>query len=436
MRVYSVIVSLFLLANTVCLLAPSDDPWYQAPQGFEDAEVGTVLRNRSIPSPLRASLNAKVQNTWQLLVRSTDSFGNPNAIVTTLIEPFNADPSKVVTYNFAEDSAGVNCAVSYEIQSEAPTFPSLNVQAEFAMVLMLLDQGWYVNAPDMEGPKAALLVGKQAGHAVLDSIRAVLSSDQISSNASTVLYGYSGGSFTTGWTVLLQPSYAPELKDNLIGAAMGGFLDNMTASLEKCDGTAFAGLIPLTLSGWMHEYPSLQGVVYNNSVSVSKRNYFMKSNQMCLPTAIATYPFMKFFSGEGRFFRHGWDFFQLPVVKEIDLENILALNKSYGVPDIPIFVFQSQNDEVVPISGPNRVFKNWCEWGVKSFEYAVDLDNGHITEALNGGLAAFAWIKDRFDGEDPVQGCNRTVSTNNRYYKDANRYLLEFLKAFAESVFL
>ena len=33
--------------------------------------------------------------------------------------------------------------------------------------------------------------------------------------------GYSGGTIATGWAAQLQPRYAPELKGQLIGAAVG-----------------------------------------------------------------------------------------------------------------------------------------------------------------------------------------------------------------------
>ena len=67
-------------------------------------------------------------------------------------------------------------------------------------------------------------------------------------------WGYSGGSLASGWAAALQPKYAPELKKNLIGAALGGFVTNITATAEATDGTLFAGLVPNALSGLANEY--------------------------------------------------------------------------------------------------------------------------------------------------------------------------------------
>lgn len=54
------------------------------------------------------------------------------------------------------------------------------------------------------------------------------------------MWGYSGGSLASGWAAGLQPNYAPELGGNLLGAALGGFVTNITATAEATDGTVFA----------------------------------------------------------------------------------------------------------------------------------------------------------------------------------------------------
>ena len=97
----------------------------------------------------------------------------------------------------------------------------------------LLDQGYYVVSPDYEGPKLTFTIGKQSGQAVLNSIRAALKSGKITNikdDAKVVMWGYSGGSLASGWAAALQPSYAPELGGNLLGAALGGFVTNITAT--------------------------------------------------------------------------------------------------------------------------------------------------------------------------------------------------------------
>ena len=61
-------------------------------------------------------------------------------------------------------------------------------------------------------------------------------------------------------------------------------------------------------------------------------------------------------------------------------------------------------------------FEQWCEWGLESGEFAEDAGGGHITETFLGGPAALTWINNRFDGVEPVQGCNHTVRESNFDY--------------------
>src|SRR5260370_5626094 len=79
------------LRRKVRPLLPSDDPFYQPPPGFQHAEPGTVLRSRDvelaflglIPQPVRAV---------QLLYRTMDMNGEPEATVTTVIVPAELAP--------------------------------------------------------------------------------------------------------------------------------------------------------------------------------------------------------------------------------------------------------------------------------------------------------------------------------------------------------
>ena len=52
------------------------------------------------------------------------------------------------------------------------------------------------------------------------------------------------------------------------------------------------------------------------------------------------------------------------------------------LPDIPIFVYHGSLDGIVPIPDVHGVYKNWCDWGIDSFEFAEDSLNGHLTEIV------------------------------------------------------
>ena len=73
--------------------------------------------------------------------------------------------------------------------------------------------------------------------------------------------GYSGGSLASGWAAALQPDYAPELSRNLLGVALGGFITNVTATVEATDDTIFAGIAANVLGGIANEYPEFKSIL-------------------------------------------------------------------------------------------------------------------------------------------------------------------------------
>ena len=81
-----------------------------------------------------------------------------------------------------------------------------------------------MSVPDFEA-NVAWTDGKGQAHGVLDSIRAVVASGAItgvSSQAKSIIYGYSGGSQATEWAAELHATYAPDT--NIVAGAMGGKL--------------------------------------------------------------------------------------------------------------------------------------------------------------------------------------------------------------------
>ncbi|KAK6465388.1 secretory lipase-domain-containing protein [Scheffersomyces coipomensis] len=442
-NVFRSLITLVLLLSSIAiaapttLLAPSNDPFYSPPEGYESAAVGTILKSRVTPQPVRSVyVTVNVKNAWQLLVRSEDSFGNATAIVTTIIEPHNADPSKLLSYQFFEDAANLSCSISYALQFNAPVLPVIQTEFEMYFLEAALEQGWYVVAPDYEGPKSAFTAGRQAGHAVLDSIRATLQSNSISgvnSDAKVALWGYSGGSLASGWAAALQPAYAPELSTNLIGAAVGGFVTNITATAVAVDGGPFTGLVPLAVNGLMNEYPEVAPIV-QAQMSASNYQSFLQGSQLCMIPGALSFIGKTFFTGANKYFNDGLAFFQNPTVASIVEQNTLAVNPDAEVPQIPLFIYQGVIDAVVPAVGAERAYKNWCAWGSPSIELALDSTNGHVTETFIGAPAALTWLIDRFEGKAPVQGCTSTTRVSNLEYPGTPASLVIYFQTALASI--
>lgn len=157
---FGAIIVLFLLtiltttyAAPLTVLVPTKDSFYNPPEGFEKYSNGHILKLRKTPHPLRrAKQQINIKNSWQAMVRSSDSFGTPTTIITTIMELYNADPEKIVSYQIFENSACVDCPPSYGLQLGAndTTLTQLN---EMYFMEIALNKGWFVIALTMRAQK-------------------------------------------------------------------------------------------------------------------------------------------------------------------------------------------------------------------------------------------------------------------------------------------
>ena len=383
------------------LLQPSEDPFYTPPTGYESSAPGTILRSRAIPGTLAIDsiLPINVQAAYQLLYRTTDSLGNPQATVTTIIVPHRADPKKLLSYQIAEDGAYINCAPSYMLQLSSKLEDGSSTSAiETLFIIAALDQGWIVNSPDYEGPLGAFASGLQAGQAVLDSVRAALASGSVtgvSSEAAYQMWGYSGGSLATEWAAELQPSYAPEL--SFIGAALGGLVPNITSVLNTINKGPFADLGPAGIMGLTHAYPDLAVYVDENLVP-SKAADFKKAGTQCLNTDMTQFLFSDIYS----YFTQGEEIWNDPVPQSVFQGT--GLQGTHGTPKMPMFFYKAVADEVSPVADTDALVNKLCSQGAQ-IQYVRNGLGEHATEIITGSGDAFIFLKSRFDGIPAVSGC-------------------------------
>lgn len=417
---------LWFLIALVCgapATLPSEDDFYKAPEGFENEAPGTILKIRKNPFEVKSILlPVKLANFWQLLVRSQDVFGNATAITTTIYEPHNANSSRLVSYQIAEDAANMNCAPSYA-NIGGGGFGTLETKFEMFLIQSVLDQGFYVVSPDYEGVASTFTVGPTSGYATLDSIRAALQTSNetgIDKDAQVAMWGYSGGTIASGWAAGMAPKYAEDLKDNLIGAALGGFVTNITATAEAIDGSVFVGLAPNAIAGLSNQYPQMKRFIADDQIRPGMMDKFQKAHNICLLNSIIDYAFENIFDGDNSYAKNGWNLFTNPLVQGIINQSTLAIESTKEVmPEIPLFVYHGMRDEIVPFKETQRTYDAWCDQGIKSFEFAVSKSEGHILGLVEGSGAALRWLARLFDNEDIVEGCHRTVRESNLLYPHA-----------------
>lgn len=388
-------------------IKPSDDPFYQPPDGYEDEPLGTILRIRKQSNAYGIIVfQAKVESVYQILVRSEDTFNQPIAVMSTLFVPYNADPSKLLSYQIAQDSSCFDCAPSYAMQLWSSPLTWVTAQIEQLLLLAAFEQGYYVVVPDHEGPKSAFIAGWLAGKAVLNSIRAALSSSSttgLNSDAEVVIWGYSGGAHATVWGAQLHPTYAPEL--NLLGAAMGGIPVNVTHVALNNMGTIWSGFVFSAMNGLSNEYPELNDLI-KEKVYPSKYKQFTNTNNLCLIETIPLYLFQTW----DDYIEEGSDVLYNPVVQNVtDSQNLLLTGL---VPDIPIFIYSSQNDEIIPIDDTDSLYELYCSKGT-NVEFRKDTFSEHIIAAVSGAGLAFDFVKDRFNGVAVNPQCQTSTLPSN-----------------------
>ncbi len=407
-------------ANTV---QPSNDAFYAVPGDLDSIAPGTILRHRAPPSPVAAFGfdPVNLQGSHQILYRTTDSLGNATATVLTVLIPHNADLTKVLSYQVAEDASTINCAPSYAFlfnHAQGPEMGTMVTEAELLLVEASLEQGWVVVVPDFLGPNGSFLANALAGHATLDGIRAAINSNSftgISKNPTVTMMGYSGGSLASMWAAELQPSYAPELV--IAGAAVGGTVPNITTVVTMINGKASAGLIPAGVVGLMSQYPELVPVVEQHLLPQFRDKFFSVRNQ-CLGADSADFKnedIIGMFDDRNLVYTN-------PVAIKIIGENALGFGDT---PKIPMFVYKSVGDEISPVGETDALVAKYCSNGA-AIQYQRDMKSDHESLAIIGAPKALSWLRDTMNGT-PRHGCSTKTVLSSLLDLSALAVLPKFL---------
>ncbi|KAL4933224.1 secretory lipase-domain-containing protein [Aspergillus undulatus] len=379
---------------------PGEDPFYTLPAGWESVAPGAILRHRTPPFPVAAFGLAEVNldASHQILYRTTNSFGNPITSVTTVLIPHNADYTKVLSYQVAQDAADPNCSPSFAIQQFSDAGEALALimpQIEYLLMSSALNKGFVVIIPDHLGPNSAFLASILSGQAVLDNVRAALASTDftgISSTATVALWGYSGGSLSSGFAAELQPSYATEL--NITGAALGGTVPNFLPIIEAANRGIYTGLIPAGIQGLANEYPSTQRLI-REGIRPERWADFNRTLELCLTGNILEYLGDDFYS-----YINDPNIFESPLATEVLEANTMG----HGPPEFPILIYKSVNDQISPINDTDALYNTYCGNGA-DVEYVTDQLSEHTSLAVTGAPDAFIWLTDRLSGVPVTRGC-------------------------------
>lgn len=370
-------------------LLPDDDPFYDTPEGVDLAAVapGQILRIR--PLTVSAGTLPLPVDAWQILVRSTDSDGDPVPVAASILLPvvpwIGDGPQPLVSYQSPIDALGDHCQPSYTLRNGNE--PELAVMAPAQLA------GWAVVTTDFEGPRHAYGAGPMAAHGVLDGVRGALALEQanLAANAPVGFVGYSGGGQATTWAAEVQPTYAPEL--NVVGFAGGGVPVDLQEVARHLDGDLAAGIAIAAGVGIDREFPAMD---LESILNDRGREVMAEVSDQCIDEFAFAYPGVTF----ADLSTHP-DPLSLPQIT--DALDANSLGKA--TPSAPFYLWHSVADQLIPVSGPDRLAEYYCTEGDQPVYYDRNIAGEHITYAVAGAPGAFAFLADRFAGLPAPDNC-------------------------------
>ncbi|WP_228538838.1 lipase family protein [Nocardia sp. XZ_19_385] len=397
-----------ILLNSAQLLSsktpplPSADPFHRPPKGFANRPAGTVLRSRKIELALFGVVPQQV-SAWQLLYRSTDMHGEPEAAVTTVLLPAGADPAEnrpLLAFQTAMDAVTEKCAPSYALRRGARAIGAVT-QFEWLLVANALRRGWAVSIADHEGPHGNFGAPREPGYRALDGVRAALNFAPLGLHAGTQVaaWGYSGGGMASSWLAEMAPTYAPEL--NIVGAVLGAPVGDPGQVFLRLNGTPFAGLPAVVIAALHKLYPALGAVVREGLTADGHK--FVAHAESSTPVGsivgLANKKLGDFLTGE-------------PLEQMLDAPEFKAmfddLRLGNSTPSCPLLVVQPVHDQVIHMDGVDGQVTRYRAGGA-NVTYVRDRLSEHFSMLVLHTPISLAWLADRLAGEPATADTDITV---------------------------
>ncbi|MFC4127957.1 lipase family protein [Nocardia rhizosphaerae] len=386
-------------APTTALL-PEDDPFYRPPSGYAQRAHGTVLRWRPVELaafgliPLRAT-------AWQLLYRTSDLNGAPDAAVTTVIAPADGvvPGTPLLSFQCAIDAVSSRGFPSYGLQRRSRAIGTF-AHVELLCFADALTRGWAISIPDHEGMLGAWGAPREPGYRTLDGVRAALSFVPLGlrPGAQVGLWGYSGGGLATSWAAETAPTYAPEL--DIVGGVLGSPVGDLLATFHRLNGGVHAGLPTLVIAALRRVYPALDAVLgtHVDEAGLAVLDRAAKATTGATVLRLARYNVE----------RHT----KMPLAELLALEEMAAVfaDAELGTsgPSVPLLVVQAVHDQIIASADIDALVERYRAHGAH-VTYLRDRLSEHLTLLALSTPLSLNWLADRFAGVAPTPAQTRTV---------------------------
>ncbi|MFC7451122.1 lipase family protein [Rhodococcus daqingensis] len=377
---------------------PADvgDPFFDAwPDSLGSMANGDVLEMRDVTAAAAPYVGAPVREVRQLKVRTTDSAGAPSFATATLVVP--AAPwtgpggRPVVVNNLPIDALGRACTPGYTLSHGLST--STNV-ADFIppTTALAASHGYAVLIPDHEGPRMAYAEPHVAGHAVLDTIRGVRRAMPGEFGAGKIaMTGYSGGAIATNGAVKLIDSYAPDLADDIVGAALGGVPADFEMLTRSMNGNLATGLFHGATMGIARERTEILGLANN----LARQLATSPLKDQCVYTLGAA----------------GATFLPIEAMATIDdpldspqARELYRAMKMAGIASgTPLYIYNGAQEFWIPAAGARELYVEQC--GLNVAAVYREVFGEHVIAAVTGYPGALQWLDERLRGLPAPDEC-------------------------------
>jgi hypothetical protein len=333
---------------------PDQDDFYTRPADLDGVAPGVVLRSRSV----QVSFFGRFRHgaAMQLMYRSTDAHGRPEAAVSTVVVPRGKDPATcpVLSYQCAIDAVAARCFPSYALRQGAELVGA-SVQAEFLFITAALSRGWAVSIPDHEGLKGMWGAPYEAGFRVLDGLRASVNHVELglSPDAPMAMWGYSGGGLASGWAAEAAETYAPEL--HIVGAILGSPVVDPESVARRLNASPWAGLAALMIASLVHVFPEAKKVVDEHATEDGKA-LLAEIEGMSTGGAIRRFRNVDIADFVDLSFQ---ELFALP-----ELQYVFEVTRlGQKTPSMPVLLVQGVHDKIVDVADVDRLVQTYTDGG-------------------------------------------------------------------------
>ncbi|MEU2178604.1 lipase family protein [Nocardia sp. NPDC019219] len=382
--------------RTATLPAPAGDPMFDLwPANLGELAAGEVIEVRDVRPTAAPLMLLPIERALLVKYRTTDAHGAPSYATATLIVPAAPWPGPgqrpVVVNNLPIDALGRTCTPGYTLAHGLnPDTSTTDFLPPTTHVAAL--RGYAVLIPDHEGPSMAYAEPIVAGHAVLDSIRAVraLLPEEFGA-ARFGLAGYSGGAIATHGAVKLIDGYAPELTDVIVGAALGGVPADFEILARSMNGNLASAIFMGAVFGIGRERPEILAGMNNLAQWVATSpvknmcgSSFGAIGVLMLPIDIAAN-------------------FPDPLHSALAAD-IYRVTKMAGMRSATsLFIYNGEQEFWIPAEGARNLYREQCRLGVPAVYRSVLGE--HIIAGALGYPDAMIWLDDRLRGFQAPDEC-------------------------------